>query len=298
MLPIYYIGCFICSGLGVFSNQKYARSEKKTNNSHIYSLVTGLIAMAVFYIFSGFHICLNLRTVIYSIVFAVLIFANYFFVLGVFRYMGIAEKSFICSGLSLIITTAMSCFFFKESFEIESAAQLFLIFLTFAAIFISRRKNNETVKTVTAVGVAFCVAISILGAGCTIVSKAFAEDSNLGIVTDENSFFFLTNVFITAFAIVTVLISQRFSVKSVIKEFKSVSLMNYFMIVINVVSSNLHSLFTMLILKEGNLILYAPLNSALALLAGEVVAVLFVKEKPRIAATILALSSVLVVLLF
>ena len=51
------------------------------------------------------------------------------------------------------------------------------------------------------------------------------------------------------------------------------------------------------ILRISDLIIYTPLSGALGLLAGEAVAVFIEKEKPRILATILAMSSVLVVLL-
>ena len=143
-----------------------------------------------------------------------------------------------------------------------------------------------------------CLGMTALGVGCTLVAKYFAKDLNAGRVTDQNSFFFLTNVFILACGLCTIATTQKFSVKSVIKEFKSVSPFNYLMIVLNVVSSNMGSILQMLIFREGDLVLYAPLSSALGLLAGEVVAVAFAKEKPRILATILALSSVLVVLFF
>lgn len=298
LLPIYYFGCFFCSALGVFSNQKYARSGKKINNIHIYSLVSGLIAMAFFYVSSGFNININFRTLIYSVIFALLIFANYFLVLIVFRHMGIAEKTFICSGLSLIFTMIMGVVLFNEVPSEKTAVQLVLVLATLFVIFLPTLKKKDAKKMVTAIGVVLCLGITVLGVGCTLVAKYFAEDLKAGTVTDENSFFFLTNVFIVVFGICTVMISQKGSVKAVVKEFKSVSPFNYFMIVLNVVSSNMHSLLQMLIFKEGDLILYAPLNGALGLLAGEVVAVVFAKEKPRILATILALSSVLVVLLF
>lgn len=298
LLPIYYLGCFLCSALGCFSNQKYARSGNKINSVHIYSLGSGLIATTFFYVTSGFDINLNLRVVVYSVIFALLIFGNYFFTLLVFRFMGIAEKTFITSGLSLISTIVIGIAIFEEHFKPVSAVQLAFVLAMLLVIFLPKRRKQEVSNSVTKIGVALCIGITILGVGCTLVAKYFARDLKAGIVTDDKSFFFLTNVFIVVFGFCTVMITQRFSVKSVIKEFKSVTPINYLMIVLNVVSSNMSSVLQMLIFKEGDLILYAPLSSALGLLAGEVVAVAFAKEKPRILATILALSSVLVVLLF
>ena len=63
-------------------------------------------------------------------------------------------------------------------------------------------------------------------------------------------------------------------------------------------SANITSVLEILILREGDLVLYAPLRTALNLIAGEAVAIIFAKEKPRIIATVLAVSSVVVVVLF
>ena len=66
---------------------------------------------------------------------------------------------------------------------------------------------------------------------------------------------------------------------------------------VNVLASNFTSILQIEILRISDLIIYTPLSGALGLLAGETVAVFIEKEKPRILATILAMSSVLVVLI-
>jgi trehalose-6-phosphate synthase len=76
-----------------------------------------------------------------------------------------------------------------------------------------------------------------------------------------------------------------------------VSWLGYLLIAVCVLASNISSLLQIEILRISDLILYTPLSGALNLLAAEVVAVFIAKEKPQILATILAVSSVLVVLL-
>ncbi len=295
LLPIYYIGLFLCSGLGTFSNQKYARASKNSADFFVFALITGTIATVVFYVTSGFNIVLNARTCVYALLFALFIFINYFFGLAVFKFMGIAEATFVRSGISLTFTTLMGVFFFEEKFTLVSLAQLSLVFLTLLAVFLPSAKKSPKARSVTLTGLLLCVGSSVLGTLCSCVSKSFATD---GGVTDENSFFFLTNVFIVAMAVVSVLVTNKMSPKAMGTKFKDIPLIGYLMIIVNVLSSNISSLLGIVILREGALILYAPLSSALGLLAGEAVAVFIAKEKPRIAATILALSSVLVVLLF
>ncbi len=269
--------------------------SKNSDDILTYSLVTGIIAMFVFGITAGFSIRINLRTCVYAAIYALLIFANYFFSVLVFKFMGIAEKTFICSGLSIIATAAVGCIAFSESFTLRSAAQIGLVLATLLAVFLPNAKKGTKNKSITAIGLLFCVFTTVLAVGCNTLTKYFALDTN---VTNENSFFFLTNAFIVVFSLICVTVRNKFSVKSIARSFTAISLQGYLMIIINVISSNVTSVLFVLVLRKVDLLVFSPLNSALALLAGEVVAVFIAKEKPRIVATILALSSVLVVLLF
>lgn len=294
MVALLYAALFTCSFFGVWSNQKYARRSRTASDFTIYALVTGLIATGVFYVTSGFNIVLNTRTCIYGLIYAAVIFANYFFSLAIYKFMGIAETTFIRSGLSLILLTLSGIVFFKETMTVTICVQIVLVLCTFLTIFLGKGKGAKA-KGVTAIGLLLCLGAVILGVFCGIIAKAFAKDEG---VTDENSFFFITNVFIVALSLVAVIISNKASPKRIGKGIAQISWFGFLLIAVNVLSSNFHSLLQIEILRKSELILYTPLSNALGLLAGEAVAVFIVKEKPRIVATILAISSVLVVLLF
>lgn len=295
MLRIYYLLIFFLSGAGVFSNQKYARSTKTVNDFSVYALITGVFAVGVFFCMAGFNVRLNLRTCCYAIAFAVLIFLNYFASLALYKFMGIAERQFIVSGLSIILTILLGVFFYSEDFKLISLIQLILILLTFLAIFLSACERNAKRQKITFWGITLCVAEALIGALCRAVSKSYAGDKG---VTDENSFFFITNIFIVLFAFIAVYITNKGKLKTAYTSLKSVSKMGYLMIGISVLGANITSVLEILILREGDLVLYAPLRTALNLIAGETVAIIFAKEKPRIIATVLAVSSVVVVVLF
>ena len=100
-----------------------------------------------------------------------------------------------------------------------------------------------------------------------------------------------------AFALVSVIITNKFRPKEIGQKLIQISWFGYLLIAVNVLASNMHSLLQIEILRISDLILYTPLSGALGLLAGEAVAVFIAKEKPRILATIFAMSSVLVVLI-
>ena len=295
MIILLYCGAFVCSFFNILASQKYARSTKTANDFFVYALVTGTTAMGVFYITSGFNITLNLRTCIYGLVFALVIFISYFFSLAVFQHMGVAEKSFIGSGLSILMTVTVGCLLYSEKITVATGVQLVLVLLTQLVIFLGKKSANNSTKTVTALGVMICVILSALGTVTTAISKSFAMDKE---VTDSSSFFFITNLFIVALSLVGILVINKASVKVIKQGFKGVSLVGYLMIFINVAASNFGSILQVEILRISDLVTYTPLSSALGLLASELVAVFVAKERPRVVATVLAISSVLVVLLF
>ena len=295
MTALLYLGVFICSFLTVFSGRKYAKNTQTLNDLAIFNLITGIMATAIFYVTSGFNIQLNTRTCIYALIFALVIFISNTLNIAVFKYMGVAESIFIRQGLSLAVSISMGVLLYKEKFTLVSFLQIALIFLTFLAIFLPALKNKTTVKTVTFTGLIICILISVLSAACSVITKSFAIDKE---VTDENSFFFMTNVFMILMAFILVAVLNKGSLKNSLKRFKVLPVNEYLTIFLNVFASNIGSLLTVAILKNDALLLYAPLSNALNLLAGETVAIFIAKEKPKIIAMMLALLSILVVLFF
>ena len=293
MVAFLYGALFVCSFFNVWSSQKYARRSKTASDFFVYALVTGVMATGVFYVTSGFNIVLNLRTCAYGAIYALVIFINYFFGLAIYKHMGIAEASFINSGLSLLLMTLSGMLFFSEQITLMLGIQIFLVLCTFFTIFLENKKRGKATG-VTKIGILLCLGRVALGVACGIIAKAFAKDTE---VTDQNSFFFITNVFIVAFALVSVIITNKFRPKEIGQKLIQISWFGYLLIAVNVLASNMHSLLQIEILRISDLILYTPLSGALGLLAGEAVAVFIAKEKPRILATIFAMSSVLVVLI-
>ncbi len=294
---MYYAIYFLLRIVVVFSNQRYARISNGNKDTYVYALITGIIAMAVFYISSGFNLNLNLRTCIYGILYALTVFVCYFTSLAIYRHMGVAESGFVNSGFSLVVTVLTGLFFFGEVLSLKTSAQLILKSLTILVLFLQNRKQKfeSNVKSITLIGILICLVSATVGSASTILTKAFAVDE---LVTDENSFFFITNVFTTSFSLIGILINSKLSFKDAFSGFKRIPKQGYLMIVLNVLASNIIALLMVAILRLGDLIVFTPLSSALGLIATEVVAVFIAKEKPRIIATLLAISSVLVVLLF
>ena len=295
MLPIYYLAIFLCALLGAYSGQKYARSTNTAKDVLVFSLVTGVLSMGVLYTLSGFHLHFNGRTTIYALLLAVPVLAGQFIQIYAYRYMPIATGNFILTGIRQIVMPLIGVLIFGETFSTVSFVQTVLVLLMLLTLFLSARKAPSSINSSPWINLLLIVArvVQIVLSGT--LCNAFANDP---LVCDSHSFFFLTNVITVAVSAVALLIVGRGRPKRMAEGLTAIPLFGYAMIFLSVLASNLCSLLEVLVLREGSLVLYTPLSGALSLLATEVVAVFIVKEKPQILATVLAISSVLVVILF
>ncbi len=179
MLLLYYSAFFLMKLVNTFSCQRYARISKGNRDTLVYSLITGIIAMVFFYVTSGFNLHFNLRTCVYGLVYASVVFITYFLTLAVYRYMGIAESSFITSGLSLGITVLTSLLFLRETLSIRTLAQLLLNVLTLLVIYLQNHtlKHEATAKTVTTIGIMICIGSAVVISASSVITKAFCRYS-------------------------------------------------------------------------------------------------------------------------
>ncbi|MBQ8311434.1 MAG: hypothetical protein IJX80_10530 [Clostridia bacterium] len=290
-----YFGLFLCDAASIFTMQKYGKAARDRTGIFIYALVTGIIAMAVFWGTAGFSVTLNGRTALYSAIIAVLAICSYFTQLPVYRYLGVAEIAVITSGGRLILSSVAGVLLFSEALNAISALRIVLMLVAVLLLFVEKKKpahdrTGEPAKKVSATGLLLCLFIILIGTVNTVVSKYIAVDAG---VTDSNSLFFFANVLITGFSILFLLCESRGHVGRCITELCAVPPMQYLTILINTVASNISSLLGVLILAQGDITLYVPLSNALGLLATEAVAALAVHERPKILPVIFAMLSML-----
>ena len=291
MLPLYYLGLFLCSATSTFATQKYGRNTKSYRDIFVFAIVTGILAMTIFFFLTGCTLEFSLRSILYAAFYALLVLASYFTRLPVYRYMGIAEVGVITSGGSLLFTMLLGILLFNETFTIFTGLKLGLMLGAFWFLFATKRqKNNPTIKHALGPGLSLCAAIIAIGVLSSGFSKTIASDP---LVPDANSLFFFTNVFTTLFASLFLFLQCKGNVASVASQFRSITPPQYFTIFVGTAASNVQSLLAVLILASDALSLYAPLSSALGILATEVVAVCIAHEKPKILPVALASTSML-----
>lgn len=295
MTILCYLGIFLCGAVSTFSMQKYGRSEQTRSGIWIYALVTGAIAMGVFWTTAGFSVTLNPRTILYAAFIAVLAIASYFTELPVYRFMGVAEVAVITTGGTLILSSISGVLLFHEELTVLSILRILLMLAAILVLFFESKhdapsSDGKAQKKLSVIGLLFCIGIILIGTLNTIATKYIAIDP---LVTNENSLFFFTNVLVTAFAILCLFIENRGRFKGCLSNVRAVSPIQYLMILGNTVASNISSLLGVLILENGNLTLYVPLSNALKLLSAEAIVLFALRERPKLLPVLLASASML-----
>lgn len=291
IIPL-YLGLFLNGALGTCANMKYGRTTKNRSDYLVYVIITGIIAIGVFCILSGFSFAFNRRTVIYSVIFAATIVVMHILTLLRLRLMEIMQITLISSPLSLIMTLAAGYFFFSE--EISWITVLRVI-LSIAAAWLSVPVKTSSTQTQHLrydflLGLILCVVLAILGVFSNILQKAFAIDPS---VTDTNSMFFLTNVWMVLICVIGIFLLDKGHIFQVLRDFKDLSLLQYGAVILNTVSNNIGTVLNLELLAIVPMSIHVPVSDALGKLSTAAVATFVAKEKVPLIPIILAVISAL-----
>lgn len=291
---MYYLGMFLVSIVGLYARQKYSRSSRNYADIMVYVFITGVIAMGVFWAMSGFNLRFNTRTILYAVIFASMVLVADFLGLLVYRYLTITQASLCGGGLSLTLTLLSGMILFSERITFYSILRLLLLLAAEVVTVLRNTDKSERMffgkKSKLVIGYSLQIAGIVIGLGNTLLMKYFAIDSG---VTDANAMCFATNVVMTVMSAVILLVMGKGKMTFLVNEIKGIRPFQYGMIILSTVSSNVSTLLNMLILATSTLSYYAPISGALGLIAVELVAVVFAKEKPNKLPIALAIAAAL-----
>lgn len=294
MTVFYYLGLFLCGAASTFSVQKYGRSNRTYQSIIVYALVTGIMAMGIFWAMSGFTLELSARSILYAAGYAALALLSYFTNLPAYRYLGVSEVGVLFTGGNLILSTVAGCVLFGERLTWISLLRVVLMLTAAVLLFFEDRKgsseNARRRDRKQLIGLLLCAVLIVQGTLAGIVSKYIALDP---LVPDANSLFFMTNLIITAVSLFALPLLCRGRIGTCVSEFRSIAPMQYLMILVSTAASNVSSLLGVLILAADAFTLFVPLSGALTILSTEAVAVLVVRERPRILPVTLACAAML-----
>ena len=281
-------------GLGSKVFSKLCSNILIQNSVAKYSLVliiNSFVACLFFGIFGGFKISVNSVTLLYSIIYAAIAAVSIVSNVIVYRYASISNANIVSSSCSMVCTAIAGWIFFSEEIDILNVIRLLIMIVAIVFVFFDQKKKESTIKptverkkgNVFALAVIISI-IAICGCANTVVLKAFAGSKR---VTDEKSFFFLTNVFLLIVSLVVFIVACLHK-KGEFKD--SVHLLHPKQLIAiggNTVCSNVSSLVSVLIVARLDVSIYSPISSALGIIVGLVGSLMF-KEKLGVFAYIAA----------
>lgn len=231
--------------------------------------VNGAVACLFFWISGGFRLALNLTTLFYSAVYALIITVILISGLMVYRFATIAGVNILSSAFGLVGSLVMGALLFDESIGARHLIRVGIMLVAVLLVFLDARRHESKeerrpprARVHTVKKIAVLAAMLLSGLANTAITKAFAVSKS---VTDENSFFFFTNALIVLGAAVIFLIvcgkmpcQFRESVK-LLHPKQLVSLAG------NTVCSNVGSLIGLRIMVLLPVSVYSPISSAVGI---------------------------------
>ena len=237
----------------------------------LYQIASGSVACIFFFISGGFRLELNLVTVIYSIIFALIVAISIISILA-YKVTNVSMVTILSSTTTIIGTSLLGALVFRETVSLRTVLRIAIMLLAVLLTFLDRqgtRGNEKERRSITKGGIlilALAMLITLLtNASSTIVTKFYALDTR---VVDENSFFFFTNVFLVFFAAVAFAVDsltnrEHFKMACGMLNPKKLLTLSG-----NTVCSNIVSLIGVPLLALIDVSVYTPIMSAVGIISG------------------------------
>ncbi len=259
----------------------------------VYNLINAAFACAFFWVSAGFSINMNVVTVIYAVVYALIICVNLSAQIFAFSRAPVSVVTLMTMAGGVLLPSVFGIIKFGEVLTLKLAVSSVLIII--AAVLPFAGKKGEK-KVFSASAVAVCALMFVLSGLSVILLKLYALDAR---VCNSESMFFLTNAAIVAICIV---ILATMGIKHREKGFSGRVIRAYTPLqVINIISktalANIASVLQVIILAGMAASTFSVLNSALTLLGAGIVSALLFREKQSassVAALVLATVAIVI----
>lgn len=271
---------------------------QKTTSSGIfylimYNIINALFACGFFFVSSGFKINLNLPTVIYAVVYALIICINLSAQIIAYSKVSVSIVTLVSMAGGILFPSIFGIIWFREGITWRLILSSIFIIVASVLPFMSEKENKSEKKGFSVVAALICLIMSVLAGISTILIKLYAVDET---VCDSTSMFFLTNVAIVVICFIALAV---YMIKNKNQGFKSIfrafSPLQIFIIVSKTAVVNIASIVQVLVLAEMSAATFSVLGSSIGLVGTGLVSWLIFREKQTkgaIAAIILALIAI------
>lgn len=271
------------AGIGSKAFTKLCSHIVAQNSAAKFSLVlavNGIVACLFFFCSGGFHIAVNGPTLLFSLVFALIVGVAMLSNVIVYRYANISGVNVLSSTLNVFSTAVIGWTLFSEAFGIKGLLRITVVLIAAAIELVNQikkggQKNDGQEKKALLPLILSVLMISMAGSASTVTVKLFSMSESM---SDKNSFFFLTNALLTVGAMLVFLLSVIGKKEKLRGALSLLSLKKLISIAGSTVCSNVSSLISVLLLSKMAVSVYSPINFIIGILGGLVGSLLF-KEK-------------------
>ncbi len=261
----------------------------------MYNIINGLFACGFFFVSAGFRINLNLPTVVYAVVYALVICINLSAQILAFSKVSVSVVTIVSMAGGILFPSIFGIIWFDESITWRLVLSSVLIIAASVLPFLSEKEEKEEKKSFSLAAMLICFLMAVLAGVSTILIKLYAVDTS---VCDSTSMFFLTNVAIVAICFVALVIymmkNRGQSVKSIVCAFSPLQLLT---IVSKTAVVNLASIVQVKVLAEMSASTFSVLGSSICLVGTGLASWLIFREKQTkgaILALIFAIAAIVV----
>jgi len=227
-------------------------------------------------------VTINLPTLIYAIIFALIIMVNLCATLFAMKYTPLPILTIIGMASGILLPSAFGILFFKEALTLQLIISAILIF---AATTIPFLKKNDDKKHFTGKALIWCTISFFLNGSATILVQLYAKDSR---VLASEVMFFITNFVIVIASIIALLVytKGKLKLKTIVCAYKPLHILN---IGTRTLVNNISSVLQIIILTSIPVSVYSVFTSSMSLILTTLLSALIFKEKQR-EGTFVALS--------
>ena len=265
----------------------------------LFLILNGITACLFFFILGGFRLSFNRETALFALAFATVCAASVLSSLAAYKLSSITGVSIIAGTCSTVTTALIGCLFFSETATLRKLLRILILLSACALVFLNgRTEQTKQEKGPLPKGDHARFAIVLLGlvfAGCgaVVVSKRFAMSET---VTDENSYFFLTNAIMVAISAVVFGIRAFGNPREVKASFALLKPNNILSIILNTATSNISSILSIWVVAIVDISIYSPINQALGVISAVLASFLFKEKQGKLLIIAAAMACVAVII--
>ena len=270
---VYYLLAIITACVGgstTILKKNYVNNTKNVKRSNdIYILVNIVAATLYFYFLAGTNVPINLPTLIFSVVYALIGMLAVTVSLVSYNFAAVAYITVISGALGTIIPFLYELLFTDIVFSAGKITSVFFRIMAISVILLFNKKEK-----VSKTGVFLCVVLGLISGAAGVTTRMYATFPN---VESDGSFFFWTNVFTLPMILISCL--KKGSVKELVADFKKIKKINYVYSLGSMVINNAITFVSIDIMRNISGTVYGILSGSLGLIMATIISLLVYKER-------------------